>query len=122
MNYDREIIIHRDSEESEGSTPKKYIGGKTKSMHPPLESNWVLPAEKQDKHRSSTNTGINKLLIYPKKVQRSLKRIGRSKSMKNIIEGTPDPKYEEIVNSFRELLFLEGQLTTKDNDYHTLLR
>ncbi|XP_044486686.1 phosphatidylinositol/phosphatidylcholine transfer protein SFH11 isoform X2 [Mangifera indica] len=122
MNYDGEIIIHGDSEEGEGSTPKKYIGGKTKSMHPPLESNWVLPAEKQDKHRSSTNTGINKLLIYPKKVQRSLKRIGRSKSMKNILEGTPDPKYEEIVNSFRELLFLEGQLTTKDNDYHTLLR
>ncbi|XP_031248504.1 phosphatidylinositol/phosphatidylcholine transfer protein SFH11 isoform X3 [Pistacia vera] len=122
MNYDREIIIHRGSEEGEEPAPKKNIGGKTKSIHPPLESHWVLPAEKQDKDRVSTRTGIKTLLIYPKKVRESLKRFGRSKSMKNLLQGTPDPKDEEIVNSFRELLFLEGQLTTKHNDYHTLLR
>lgn len=122
MNYDREIIIHRGSEEGEEPAPKKNIGGKPKSIHPPLESHWVLPAEKQDKDRSSTSTGIKTLLIYPKKVRESLKRIGRSKSMKNLLQGTPDPKYEEIVNSFRELLFLEGPLTTTQNDYHTLLR
>ncbi|KAJ0047965.1 hypothetical protein Pint_15879 [Pistacia integerrima] len=122
MNYDREIIIHRGSEEGEEPAPKKNIGGKTKSIHPPLESHWVLPAEKQDKDRVSTRTGIKTLLNYPKKVRESLKRTGRSKSMKNLLQGTPDPKDEEIVNSFRELLFLEGQLTTKHNDYHTLLR
>ncbi|PPD66624.1 hypothetical protein GOBAR_DD36502 [Gossypium barbadense] len=55
-------------------------------------------------------------------VRDSLKKLGKSKSMERILEGTHDPKDEQIVQSFRELLFLEDQFPAKHNDYQTLLR
>ncbi|KAK9277664.1 hypothetical protein L1049_007211 [Liquidambar formosana] len=62
------------------------------------------------------------MLPYPFKSRESLKRTGKSKNLQVILEGVHDPKDEKPVDSFRELLFLEGQLPGKHNDYHTLLR
>ncbi|KAJ8555615.1 hypothetical protein K7X08_013111 [Anisodus acutangulus] len=50
------------------------------------------------------------------------KGVQKSKSLLAILEGSHDPKDEQIVDSFRQLLFFEGQLLGKNSDYHTLLR
>ncbi|KAJ7952496.1 Phosphatidylinositol/phosphatidylcholine transfer protein [Quillaja saponaria] len=71
---------------------------------------------------SSFNSGIKTMLSYPAKLRDSLKKLGRSKSMQLVLEGAHDPKDEQLVESFRELLFIEGQLPGKYSDYHTLLR
>ncbi|KAL5815187.1 hypothetical protein ACOSQ3_025983 [Xanthoceras sorbifolium] len=117
-NY-REITISRGSEE--GEKPGSTVG-RTKSIHPPIEAHWHLPTQKEYKPPPSSSSSFKSLLSYPSKVRDSLKRTGRSKSMKLVPEGTQDPKDEKLVESFRELLFLEGQLPPKHNDYHTLLR
>ncbi|XP_057787049.1 phosphatidylinositol/phosphatidylcholine transfer protein SFH11 isoform X2 [Salvia miltiorrhiza] len=46
----------------------------------------------------------------------------RSQSQKLLLEGAHNPKDDKIVDAFRELLFLEGHLSEKHLDYHTLLR
>ncbi|XP_026410658.1 phosphatidylinositol/phosphatidylcholine transfer protein SFH11-like [Papaver somniferum] len=62
------------------------------------------------------------MLSYPSKLGLSLKRNGRSKSLQVVLNGLRKPEDEERVDSFRELLSLDGQLTNKHDDYHTLLR
>ena len=42
--------------------------------------------------------------------------------MQTVLEGVHDPKDERVVENFRKLLFVDGQLLGKPNDYHTLLR
>uniref|UniRef100_A0A2N9GHM0 CRAL-TRIO domain-containing protein n=1 Tax=Fagus sylvatica TaxID=28930 RepID=A0A2N9GHM0_FAGSY len=42
--------------------------------------------------------------------------------MQIVLEGVHDPKDERVVENFRKLLFVDGQLLGKPNDYHTLLR
>jgi hypothetical protein len=39
-----------------------------------------------------------------------------------VLEGVHDPKYEQLVDSLREQLFVEGHLMERQTDYHSLLR
>ncbi|XP_042052877.1 phosphatidylinositol/phosphatidylcholine transfer protein SFH12-like isoform X4 [Salvia splendens] len=82
-----------------------------KTFHPPIETHWQLPPVKEQRPR-----GIMKLLSQPFKFR------WRSQSQKLLLEGTHNPKDDKIVDAFRELLFLEGHLSEKHLDYHTLLR
>ncbi|XP_048319425.2 phosphatidylinositol/phosphatidylcholine transfer protein SFH11 isoform X3 [Ziziphus jujuba] len=126
---DNEIIISRDGEDRQDDevlkAPSKHKSGLTgKIMHPPIEGHWQLPLD-QERYKpssSSTNLGFKAVLSYPLRIRQSLKKAGRSKSLRVLLEGTHDPKDEQLVQSFRELLFLEGQLPSKHNNYHTLLR
>ncbi|XWS49739.1 hypothetical protein CRYUN_Cryun12cG0028700 [Craigia yunnanensis] len=126
----REIIIEKGGEESEDSPNRgtyQFPKGMNKPIHPPIETHFLLPPlpppQEGEKPSSSTSSsGLRSMLSYPLKVRDSLKRLGKSKSMELILEGTHDPKDEQIVQSFRKLLFLEDQLPAKHNDYHTLLR
>ncbi|KAL8539776.1 hypothetical protein ACS0TY_001399 [Phlomoides rotata] len=92
-------------------TPSTNTKKKTKSLHPPIETHWQLGPTKQQRKTS---------LSF--KVMRSFKNMLSSQSAKRALEGTRNPKDEKIVDSFRELLFLEGHLPEKQFDYHTLLR
>ncbi|GKU95546.1 hypothetical protein SLEP1_g8893 [Rubroshorea leprosula] len=121
-NY-REIVIARNGGESEESPEKKSSKspkGMNKAIHPPIETHWHLPQEK--KPCSSPSSGFKSILKYPLKVRDSVKKIKRSRSMQLVLEGVHDPKDEQIVESFRELLFLEGGVLAQNYDYHTLLR
>lgn len=114
----RDINISRGSEE--GEEPSSSTVKKRHIKHPPIETQWCLPTEKKHKHKPPSGA-IKTLLHYPAKLVNPLKT-GKSRSMKLLLEGTPDPKDETFVESFRELLFIDGQLYPKHNDYHTLLR
>lgn len=122
---DKDIVIARGAGEDESPpvTQKSGIdrgsGARTKSLHPPIETSWELPPLKQKKASSSS---IKSVLARPLKLRESLKKLGRSKSMQMILEGPRDFKDEQVVDSFREMLFVEGLLPPKHNDYHTLLR
>lgn len=105
----KDIIIAKGSGEYEHSFPGS--GTRTKILHPPIETSWELPERKQKKTSS-----LKSVMAYP------LKLLGRSKSMQLILEGPSDFKDEQLVDSFREMLFVEGLLPPKHNDYHTLLR
>ncbi|KAF7828410.1 Phosphatidylinositol/phosphatidylcholine transfer protein SFH11 [Senna tora] len=122
---DKDIVIARGAGEDELSSgmhkPRfgKVSGSGTKSLHPPIEATWELPPLKEKKASSSS---IKSLLAHPLKLRESLKKLGKSKSMQMILEGPRDLKDEQLVDSFREMLFVEGLLPPKHNDYHTLLR
>ncbi|CAL1375821.1 unnamed protein product [Linum trigynum] len=122
----REIVISKggsgraeDNQEISGWNNSKFpylIKGKAnkkKIIHPPIESHFILPAMKSE--RRSSSPSISSMMSV-------LKRIGRNTSLKMTLEGAHDPNDEEVVNKFREVLFLEGHLLGKRNDYHTLLR
>nr|XP_029148626.1 phosphatidylinositol/phosphatidylcholine transfer protein SFH11 isoform X2 [Arachis hypogaea] len=68
------------------------------------------------KKPSSSSSSFKSLFTFP------LTKLRRTKSMQTVLEGPRDPKDAQIVESFRRMLFLEGLLPTKHNDYHTLLR
>ncbi|XP_052480935.1 phosphatidylinositol/phosphatidylcholine transfer protein SFH11 [Gossypium raimondii] len=91
-------------------------------IHLPIETHFLLPPPPRKEAEKPSSLGLKSVLSYPLKVRDSLKKLGKSKSMERILEGTHDPKDEQIVQSFRELLFLEDQFPAKHNDYHTLLR
>ncbi|EXC28302.1 Sec14 cytosolic factor [Morus notabilis] len=124
---DSRIVISRggDGEEEESFSsstwqkPQKTTK-RTKTIHPPIECHWQLPPIKEPKRSSSG--AFKSVLSYPLKLGESLKKIGRTKSMQVVLEGTHDPKDESVVQSFREMLLLEVQVPPKHNDYHTLLR
>ncbi|KAK2649072.1 hypothetical protein Ddye_016561 [Dipteronia dyeriana] len=121
----RDITISRESEEGEELSTLKKSGSnvrRTKSIHPPIEDHFHLPTQKEDKPPPSSSSTFKSLLNYPAKVRDSFKRIGRCKSMKLVLEETHNLKDEKLVDSLRDQLFLEGQLSPKHNDYHTLLR
>ncbi|KAK8505584.1 hypothetical protein V6N12_038325 [Hibiscus sabdariffa] len=117
----REIVIERGggggSEDSPYTDTDQLPKVMNKPIHPPIESHFLLPPRPpQEAEKPTSLSGLKSVLSYP------FKRLGKSKSMEKILEGTHDPKDEQIVQSFRELLFLEDQLPAKHNDYHTLLR
>nr|XP_027081845.1 phosphatidylinositol/phosphatidylcholine transfer protein SFH11-like isoform X2 [Coffea arabica] len=91
---------------------------KAKSIHPPIEFHWHLPPPKEKKRSFVSKDSFKAILTNPLDSFRSKK----SQSMKTILEGVRNPKDEQIVDSFRELLSLEGHATGKHYDYHTLLR
>ncbi|KAL5551119.1 hypothetical protein UlMin_001295 [Ulmus minor] len=118
---DCKIVISKSTAEGEEFSPgsrKPLKLTKTKTLHPPIESHWQLPPQKEAKPSS----GLMRMLSYPMKFGESLKRFGRTKSLQMILEGAHDPKDEQIVQAFRELLFVENQLPANHNNYHTLLR
>lgn len=126
---DGEIIISRDGGDQGDEVvkaPRKQKSPLTgKTFHPPIEGHWQLPPPDQERYKpsSSANSGFKALLSYPLKIRYSLKKVGRStKSLQLLVEGTHDPKDEQLVQSFREMLFLEDHLPAKHNNYHTLLR
>ncbi|XP_039046836.1 phosphatidylinositol/phosphatidylcholine transfer protein SFH11-like [Hibiscus syriacus] len=123
----REIVIERgsggDDEDSPCRDTNQFPKVMNKPIHPPIETHFLLPSPPpQEAKKPTSSSGLKSVLLYPLKVRDSLKRLRKSKSMETILEGTHDPKDEQIVQSFRELLFLEDQLPAKHNDYHTLLR
>ncbi|KAI3468938.1 hypothetical protein Pfo_025601 [Paulownia fortunei] len=108
------------SKQSPTPSPKEsaYTKKKTKSFYPPIETYWQLPLLKE---RQKSNSSFMAMLSRPFKYRESFRK-RMSQSTKLVLEGTHNPKDEKIVDSFRELLFLEGQLPGKHFDYHTLLR
>ncbi|KAG5248844.1 phosphatidylinositol/phosphatidylcholine transfer protein [Salix suchowensis] len=122
----REIIILRGNGECEETSDSKssQLGkGRTKSFHPPIESHWLLhPSEETIPPPSLPKPGIKSMLNYPSKIRNSLKKLGRRKGLRIVLEGVPDTKYEKLVDSFRELLVAEAHLMERQTDYHTLLR
>ncbi|PKI41568.1 hypothetical protein CRG98_038079 [Punica granatum] len=123
---ERNITILSGNEEGERSlSSTKLQPGKarTKSIHPPIESHYVLAPSQEKKQPSSMSSSMKSMLTtYPLRLRESMKKIGKSQSMKVVLEGVHETKDEQLVESFRELLFLEGHLIGKHNDYHTLLR
>ncbi|XP_055819458.1 phosphatidylinositol/phosphatidylcholine transfer protein SFH11 [Solanum dulcamara] len=112
----KEILIStgiRGSRQSSSSKEGESTKQKAKILHPPIETFWQLPPTKE--HKRSTKSRTAKTIM-------SLPFKKKSKSLQTILEGSHDPKDEQIVDSFRQLLFLDGQLLDKYNDYHTLLR
>ncbi|CAL5391072.1 unnamed protein product [Camellia sinensis] len=61
----------------------------------------------------SLNLNCKSMLSYPLKIRDSLKRIRKSQSLLAIPKEARDPKDDQIVQSFRELLLLEGHLPGK---------
>ncbi|XP_061981220.1 phosphatidylinositol/phosphatidylcholine transfer protein SFH11-like isoform X3 [Populus nigra] len=122
----REIIIMRGSGEGEKSSDSKrsQLGKvRTKSIHPPIESQWLLHPPEENKPSSSLpKPGIKSMLNYPRKIRNSLKKLGSGKSLRIVLEGVHDPKYEQLVDSLREQLLVEGHLMERQTDYHSLLR
>ncbi|KAK3008437.1 hypothetical protein RJ639_014435 [Escallonia herrerae] len=96
--------------------------GRTKLIYPPIESFWELPDQEERKGFSWSKLNIKKMLSSTFKFRGSLMRTRSSESMRLVLEGAHDPKDEQLVQSFREMLFLEGHFPGKQNDYHTLLR
>ncbi|KAL3627463.1 hypothetical protein CASFOL_028826 [Castilleja foliolosa] len=97
-----------------GSKKSIYNKKKTKSFHPPIEAHWQLsPLKERPKSHHRLITMLSN----------SFKSLRRTRSTKLVLEGSHNPKDEKIVDSFRELLFLEGHFPgTYQFDYHTLLR
>ncbi|KAI4327116.1 hypothetical protein L6164_019616 [Bauhinia variegata] len=124
MNYSKPTakdIIIAEGESPTGSQRSRIDPTKKKTLHRPIETQWQLPPI-EGKKGSSTSSSIKSMLSYPFKVRDSFKKLGRSKSLQMVLEGAHEPKDEQLVDSFRELLFLEGLLPAMQNDYHTLLR
>ncbi|KAG4171560.1 hypothetical protein ERO13_A12G217400v2 [Gossypium hirsutum] len=121
----REIIIDKGSggdNDSPHRDASQFSKVMNRPIHPPIETHFLIPPPPRKEAEKPSSSGLKSVLSYPLKVRDSLKKLGKSKSMERILEGTHDPKDEQIVQSFRELLFLEDQFPAKHNDYHTLLR
>ncbi|KAI4315268.1 hypothetical protein L6164_028097 [Bauhinia variegata] len=120
----KDIVIARGGGEDDspsGSQRTRLDSTKSKTFYPPIETHWQLPPLKENKASTSTSSSFKSILSYPLKVRDSFKKFGKSKSLQMVLEGAREPKDEQLVHSFRELLFLEGLLPAKHNDYHTLL-
>ncbi|XP_058085840.1 phosphatidylinositol/phosphatidylcholine transfer protein SFH11-like isoform X2 [Magnolia sinica] len=88
--------------------------GKANPRDVPIEEHFHFPVV--EKKQSS----LRKLSF--KSMRNSLKKFGRSKAMQKIYGGPHNPRDEQMVQDFRNLLLKEGQLPEKHDDYHTLLR
>ncbi|RZC69207.1 hypothetical protein C5167_032299 [Papaver somniferum] len=95
-------------------------GARTNLPHLPLEEHCNLPQAQSVS--SSVSKSSFQMLSYPSKLGLSLKKNGKSKSLQVVLDGLRKPEDEERVESFRELLSLDGERTNKHDDYHTLLR
>ncbi|KAL2348151.1 hypothetical protein Fmac_002151 [Flemingia macrophylla] len=120
-SQDREVIIARSEGENESCSSDfqelKFDFGSgskstTKTFHPPIETHWSLNSSQGKKASSSIKSVLSNTLM----------KFRKSKSLQMILEGARDPKDNQIVESFREMLLQEGLLPPKHDDYHTLLR
>ncbi|KAK6137574.1 hypothetical protein DH2020_028678 [Rehmannia glutinosa] len=97
-----------------------YNKKKTKKpFYPPIEAHWQLSPLKK---RQKSNRSFKAMLSNSFKSSKSFGSLLRSQSTKMVFEGPHNARDEEVVDSFRELLFLEGVLPGNHFDYHTLLR
>lgn len=117
----KEVSISAGADKSPISCTKEssYKKKRPKSLHPPIESYWQLVPVKERPKKPPT---FKAMLSQPFKFRGSFKNMWRSQSGIRTLEGTRNPKDEKLVDSFRELLFVEGLLPKKQFDYHTLLR
>lgn len=117
----KDIVISRGGEgdPSSGLGEDQFSTRRTKLIHPPIETHWNFPSREEYKRSSVSKLSM---LAYPLKFRESLKKFKKRKDLKAILEGVHDPKDEQLVESFRELLPCDAQLQEKQNDYHTLLR
>lgn len=115
----KEVSISAGADKSPAPSTKESSKKKKKSLHPPIETHWQLVPIKE---RHKPPLSFKAMLSQPFKYRGSFKNMWRSQSAKRALEGTRNPNDEKIVDSFRELLFLEGHLPEKQFDYHTLLR
>ncbi|CAK9321608.1 unnamed protein product [Citrullus colocynthis] len=111
----KDIIALKGSGSGDGEHPSS---SKTKNVYPPIESFWLPPSAADTAVDASKGGGLGSKLLQPLRFRISSKR----SNLKMAMEGRHDPKEEEAVDRFREMLFLDGKLPTKFNDYHTLLR
>ncbi|CAL5404509.1 unnamed protein product [Camellia sinensis] len=112
----KEIVISKSyvgSKQSSSFEDTNSAKEKAKSIYPPIESHWNLPPQKEYKKLSSLNLNCKSMLSYPLKIRDSLKRIRKSQSLLAVPKEARDPKDDQIVQSFRELLLLEGHLPGK---------
>ncbi|XP_002266497.2 phosphatidylinositol/phosphatidylcholine transfer protein SFH11 isoform X2 [Vitis vinifera] len=117
----KDIVISRvgEGDPSSGLGEDQFSTRRTKLIHPPIETHWNFPSREEYKRSSVSKLSM---LAYPLKFRESLKKFKKRKDLKAILEGVHDPKDEQLVESFRELLPCDAQLQEKQNDYHTLLR
>ncbi|OVA11629.1 CRAL-TRIO domain [Macleaya cordata] len=113
--------VSGEGEESSKHHELMYKREGNSSLKLPLEEHWQLPQE-ENESSSFSKLSFKSMMSYSSKFRDSLKRIGRSKSLQVVLEGTHNPKDEELVESFRQLLLLDCELPSKHDDYHTLLR
>ena len=116
----KDIDISRggDGDPSSGLEENLFSTRRTKLIHPPIETHWNFPS-REEYRRSVSNLSV---LTKPSKFRESFRKFRKRKDLKTILEGTHDPKDEQLVESFRQLLMSDVQLPEKQNDYHTLLR
>lgn len=127
--------MHKSKEKIRETVVLTYAGGKKssnlssfqedkgiKETSRSTETCSQLPSQEKYKWFSWSNLNFKAMLSYPLKFHRTVKRIGQSQTLLHVPEGPRDSKDEHFVESFREMLFLDGLLPPKHNDYHTLLR
>ncbi|XP_050942437.1 phosphatidylinositol/phosphatidylcholine transfer protein SFH11 isoform X3 [Cucumis melo] len=110
----KEIFVSKDSGGRDGELPSS---SKTKNVYPPIENFWLPPSVAEKMVDAPRGGGLGSKLLQPLWFRRPSKG-----SLKMAMEGKHDPKEEKAVDKLREMLFLDGKLPTKFNDYHTLLR
>ncbi|KGN55868.1 phosphatidylinositol/phosphatidylcholine transfer protein SFH11 isoform X2 [Cucumis sativus] len=98
----KDIFVSNDSGVRDNNLPSSL---KRKNVYSPIEN------------APKGGRGLGLKLLQSLRFQRPSKE-----SLKMAMEGKHDPKEEEAVDQLREMLFLDGKLPTKFNDYHTLLR
>ena len=91
--------------------------GKAISTYPPIEGH--LSSTPQEYKKFSFSNISHKLRCS---FRGSMKRTRSSENLEAVPEEALDPRDDQIVQSFRELIFVEGHLPGKHGDDHTLLR
>ncbi|XP_024995379.1 phosphatidylinositol/phosphatidylcholine transfer protein SFH11 [Cynara cardunculus var. scolymus] len=77
------------------------------------------PSPQQEENEKESILRLNDIMLkYPLKVHKR----SADQKFKMVLEGDHDPRDEEIIASFRQMLFLDGLLPQEHNDYHTLIR
>ncbi|PSS04056.1 Phosphatidylinositol/phosphatidylcholine transfer protein [Actinidia chinensis var. chinensis] len=91
----------------------------TKDLHSGIESHWSFPPKEEKKKPFQPNLSLKSMLSLPITFRGSSNRRRKKQA---IPKEHRDPRDQQIVESFRELLLQDGCLPGKQSDYHTLLR
>ena len=91
----------------------------TKDLHSGIESHWSFPPKEEKKKPFRPNLSLKSMLSLPITFRGSS---NRRRKRQAIPKEHRDPREQQIVESFRDLLLQDGCLPGKQSDYHTLLR